>query len=280
MKIYYSSECENYWQEGHPEHPGRVKKTYEFLKGRFDFAKVEECGDDELLLAHSRELVNKVRHRDFFDADTPNLHNIFEYAKLSVGGAVQAMKVALSGENAFSLLRPPGHHAGKDFLGGFCYFNNIAVAVKLALKIMDRIAIIDIDGHHGNGTQDIFLGDMSVLFASLHQKNVFPVSGFASEKNCLNYPLMPGTKADIYLDILEKALDSVAEFNPDIIAVSAGFDAYRLDPLLELELEKDTYFDIGRMIKHLEKPCFAVLEGGYSNDLPECVHNFLRGLGD
>ena len=224
--------------------------------------------------------MNKVRHRDFFDADTPNLHNIFEYAKLSVGGAVQAMKVALSGENAFSLLRPPGHHAGKDFLGGFCYFNTIAVAVKLALKIMDRIAIIDLDGHHGNGTQEIFLGVMSVLFASLHQKNVFPVSGFASEKNCLNYPLMPGTKADIYLDILEKALDSVAEFNPDIIAVSAGFDAYRLDPLLELELEKDTYFDIGRMIKHLEKPCFAVLEGGYSNDLPECVHNFLRGLGD
>jgi len=280
MKVFYSKECENYWQEGHPEHPRRVRKTYELLENRFDFVNAKPASDSDILLAHAKELVNSIRHRDFFDPDSPSLHKIFDYAKLAAGGAVQAMKTALGGENAFSLMRPPGHHAGKNFLGGFCYFNSIAVAVKLALKNMDRIAIIDIDGHHGNGTQDIFIGDKSVVFVSLHQKNAFPMSGFISDRNCFNYTLMPGTNADVYKDTLDKALDNVIDFNPDIIAVSAGFDTYGLDPLLELELEKETYNEIARMIKGLEKPIFAVLEGGYSSDLPECVYNFLRGLED
>lgn len=280
MKIFYSHECEEYWQEGHPEHPRRVRKSYELLKGRFDFVEAEKCNDEDLLLAHTRELMNAVRHREFFDSDTPNLPKMFEHAKLAVGAAVQAMKTALSNESAFSLLRPPGHHVGKNFLGGFCYFNNIAIAVKLALKSMDKIAIVDIDGHHGNGTQDIFLGDSNVLFVSLHQKNAFPMSGFISDRNCLNYPLMPGMKTDQYLDTLDKALDNVMDFDPDMVAVSAGFDTYKNDPLLELELDKEAYFEIAKMIKSMEKPVFAVLEGGYSSDLPLLVFEFLRGLKD
>ncbi len=280
MKVFYSHECEKYWQEGHPEHPRRVRKSYELLKDRFDFAEAEPIDDNDLLLVHTRELVNAVRHREFFNADTPNLPKMFEYAKLAAGGAMQAMKTALGNENAFSMLRPPGHHAGKNFFGGFCYFNNIAIAVKLALKSTDKVAIVDIDGHHGNGTQDIFLGDKNVLFVSLHQKNAFPVSGLANAQNCLNYPLMPGTKTEQYLDILDNSIDNVMDFDPDIIAVSAGFDTYKHDPLLELELEKETYFEIAKMIKLPEKPVFAVLEGGYSNDLPILIYEFLRGLRD
>ena len=280
MKVFYSAECEKYWQEGHPEHPRRVRKTYELLKDRFDFANAESCNDNDLLLVHSEELINGVRHKEFFDPDTPNLPKMFEHAKLAVGGAIQAMQTALGNENAFSLLRPPGHHAGKKLLGGFCYFNSIAIAVKLALKSMDKIAIVDIDGHHGNGTQDIFVGDKNILFVSLHQKNAFPMSGLASVQNCINYPLMPGIKSDQYLDTLDKAIDNVMDFDPDIIAVSAGFDTYKHDPLLELELEKEAYFEIAKTLKLPEKPVFAVLEGGYSTDLPILIYEFLRGLRD
>ncbi len=280
MKVFYSEECEKYHQEGHPEHPHRTSKAFKHLRGKYDFIEPEPVTDDDLLLAHAKELVNSVRHANFFDSDTPNLHKIFDYAKLAAGGATAAMNAASSDENAFSLMRPPGHHAGKNFLGGFCYFNNIAVAVKLALKKNDKIAIVDIDGHHGNGTQDIFLGDKNVLFVSLHQKNAFPMSGFISSKNCLNYPLAPSTRSEVYLDILDKALDNVTDFDPDMIAVSAGFDTYKLDPLLELEIDKDAYFEIAAMISSLKKPVFAVLEGGYSSDLPECIENFLHGLED
>ncbi len=280
MKVFYSPECEKYWQEGHPEHPRRTKRSYELLQDRFDFVNAESAEESDILTVHTHELVNAVRHRKFLDNDTPNLPKMFEHAKLAAGSAIQAMKTALANENGFSLMRPPGHHAGKNFLGGFCYFNNLAIAVKLALKSTDKVAIIDIDGHHGNGTQDIFLGDKNVLFISLHQKNAFPISGFTHADNCLNFPLMPGTKSDVYLDTLEKALDNVFEFDPDIVAVSAGFDTYRLDPLLELELEREAYYEIARMIKNIEKPCFAVLEGGYHTDLPRLIFEFLSGLRD
>ncbi len=280
MKVFYSPECTKYWQEGHPEHPRRVRKTYELLRDKFDFAGAEMVEEKHLELAHDKDLVNAVRHRQFFDPDTPSLPNIFDHAKLAAGAAVQAMKTALGNENAFSLARPPGHHAGKKFLGGFCYFNNIAVAVKLALQQTDKIAIIDIDGHHGNGTQDIFENDKSVLFVSLHQKNAFPVSGFANVGNCLNYPLMPGIKTEDYLDTFDKAMDNVLDFGPDLIAVSAGFDTYKDDPLLELGLDKGAYYEIAKSIKVAEKPIFAALEGGYSHDLPLCIAEFLHGLRD
>src|SRR3989344_4610869 len=145
MKIVYSSECEGYHQHGHPEAPFRTEKTYNLLKDRFGFVKAQKIDEDLLLSVHSDDLVNAVRQRKFSDPDTPNMHNSFEFAKLAAGSAVQAMQIALHGENAFSLMRPPGHHAGKTFLGGFCYFNNLALAVRLALKEQDRIAILDID---------------------------------------------------------------------------------------------------------------------------------------
>ena len=278
MKIVYSHKCLEYKQEGHPESPARVKKTRNLLKDDFDFIEAKPCDDKDLLSVHSKELVDKVRHGEFSEPDTPTLPGIFDYAKLAAGAAMQAAQLAVNGNSSFSLMRPPGHHAGKNFLGGFCYFNNIAVAVEHALKNLDKIAILDIDGHHGNGTQDIFFGRDDVLFVSLHQKDAFPNSGHISEKNCINFPLPQGIGTKDYMKILASALEKIEDFKPDLLAISAGFDTYIKDPLLQLELDLNAYFLVGDAIRQLNLPCFAVLEGGYSNDLPKCVFNFLGGM--
>lgn len=279
MKIFFSEKCLKYFQMGHPESPARVQSTYRFLKDKgFEFIEPLPCGDDDILLAHSEQLLNEVKSGRFFDLDTPALPNIFEYAKLSAGSAIMSAEACLNGENAFSLMRPPGHHATRDTLGGFCYFNNIAIAsLKIRLKVK-KIAIIDFDCHHGNGTEDIVLSKDGFLYLSLHQSPLYPGTGLISRQNCINYPLPPDTTPDEYLEVFEDGLDKVKDFNPDVIAVSAGFDSYKLDPITNLSLEKETYKGIGRMLSELKRPTFSVLEGGYSKDLPECVYQFLKGL--
>jgi len=193
------------------------------------------------------------------------------------------MDLALGGEKSFSLMRPPGHHAGRSSVEGFCYFNNIAIATSRALESVDRAAIIDVDCHHGNGTQDIFLGNSRVLFVSLHQYGslgqgpFYPGTGGVSEKNCLNYPVTIGTNEETYLRVLKKALKEVARFNPDIVGVSAGFDAYKNDPITSLNLDKETFGKISMMISDIGVPTFSVLEGGYSSELPQCIQEFLKG---
>jgi len=278
--IFFSEKCLKYQAAGHPESPERVKIIYDYLKEKgFSFQQAQVCREEDLLLVHTRSHLEKVKENRFFDADTPNIDRIYEYAILSVGGALEAMKKALEGKPSFSLLRPPGHHAGKDYLGGFCYFNNMAIAVIKALEKIERVAILDFDGHHGNGTEDIFLGDSRVVYLSLHQYPAYPGTGQASQKNCLNYPLSSGTGEKRYLQVFSEGLEKVKKFDPALIGVSAGFDGYKGDSLLGLELEVKTYYEIGRAIKDLHRPCFAILEGGYSSDLPLCVYQFLQGIG-
>ncbi len=174
-------------------------------------------------------------------------------------------------------MRPPGHHAGKDELGGFCYFNNIAIAIKRALSGVKKAAILDLDGHHGNGTQDIFKSEKRVLYVSLHQSPLYPGTGLVSEDNCLNYPLKPGTNEEIYLPVLNEALEKIKDFNPQILGISLGLDSFRLDPLTGLNLGISTYRKIGEMISKLNIPDFAVLEGGYTSKLGECIYEFILG---
>lgn len=186
--------------------------------------------------------------------------------------------LALNGEKSFSLMRPPGHHASRVRLGGFCYFNNIAIASLKAREKVERIAIVDFDCHHGNGTEDIFLGKKDFLYLSLHQSPLYPGTGLVSRENCINYPLPPYTDPAKYLSTLDEGLKKVKHFNPDLLAISAGFDAYKHDPITNLLLEKETYREIGGMLSSLGRPMFAVLEGGYSPDLPECIYQFLIGM--
>ncbi len=287
MKIFYSSKCLIYGSSEHPESPERVFSTAKFLKEKgFEFIEPKPCSEENLLLAHSKEHVEKIKSEEFWDSDTPAYPGIFDLARLAAGSAIEAMKTTLKGENSFSLMRPPGHHAGIDgkALGtsslGFCYFNNIAIATKFAQEKMGvkKVLILDIDCHQGNGSQEIFLGNPRVLYISLHRFPFYPGTGEKSEENCLNYPLSSETTEEQYLKILVKALEKVKKFNPDLIGVSAGFDAYKEDPLAGLNLEKQTYQKIGKMIKDLKKPTFIVLEGGYGKYFPECVYQFLKGL--
>ncbi|MBI5049289.1 MAG: histone deacetylase, partial [Nitrospirae bacterium] len=199
MKILFSKKCLEYSQPGHPESPQRAGATYNFLQDKgFEFIEPAPCSEKDILLAHTSRLLEEVKRGDFFDMDTPALPNIFEYARLSAGGAVEAAMLALKGEKAFSLMRPPGHHAAKDRLGGFCYFNNIAIASLKAKESAERIVIIDFDCHHGNGTEDIFIGKKDFLYLSLHQSPLYPGTGLVSRENCLNYPLPAGTSSAKY----------------------------------------------------------------------------------
>ena len=301
MKIFFSSKCLKYSQPGHPESPERVKAAYQYLKEKgFEFIEPVPCEDEDILLAHTSELLEEVKSGRFFDMDTPALPGIFEYARLSAGSAINAAMLCLKGEKTFSLMRPPGHHATKNSLGGFCYFNNIAIAsLKVKEKVgatlsasanqtsltqdplqAERIAIIDFDCHHGNGTEDIFFGKKDFLYLSIHQSPLYPGTGLKSKGNCINYPIPYNTSPEQYLSLMAEGLKKVDEFNPDLLAISAGFDSYRLDPITNLSLEKETYKAIGRMLSALKKPLFAVLEGGYSKDIPDCIYQFLTGLID
>ena len=278
MKVVFSKKCLEYSQPGHPESPERVRATYEYLKDKFEFVLPSRIDEEDILLVHSESLLESVKTGRFYDADSPSYPDIFSFAMLSATGAVTACDIALKGDLSLSLLRPPGHHAGKNFLGGFCYFNNVAVAVGRALQHVDKVAIVDFDCHHGNGTQDIFLGNERVLYVSLHQSPLYPGTGLASDRNCLNFPVPAGTDELRYMAAFEKAMDEIDKFEPDLVAVSAGFDTYKHDPLAGLRLDKSTYEKIGQAIAQLSKPTFAVLEGGYSADLPECIYHFLSGL--
>jgi len=276
--IYFSPLCLEYRSEGHPESPERVSATHAYLRERkYVFAEAKSCEDEDILLVHTRAHLERVKKNQFYDPDTPNLEGIYKYALLSAGGALQAMESALQGESSFSLLRPPGHHATRDSLGGFCYFNNIAIATAKAFGKVAKVAILDFDGHHGNGTQDIFQAEERVIYLSFHQSPAYPGTGLTSEGNCLNFPLIPGTGESQFLPLFEEALSKIERFDPDLIAVSAGFDSYRKEKLLNLSLEIDTYFKMGRGLRELGKSIFAVLEGGYHEDLPFCVDGFLRG---
>ena len=280
MKIFYSPECLEYSQPGHPESPERVESTYNFLKEKgYDFADPAPCAAEDILLAHTPKLLNNLKKESFFDVDTPAFPGIFEIAKLSAGAAVDAAMHCLSeNEKAFSLMRPPGHHATKNNPGGFCYLNGIAIASIKAGEKAGKIAIVDFDCHHGNGTEDIMLGKKYFLYLSLHQSPLYPGTGLSSRRNCINYPLSSSTSPEQYLATLAEGLKEVERFNPDLLAISAGFDSYKLDPITSLTLEQETYREIGKMLSGLNKPAFAVLEGGYSRDLPECVYQFLSGL--
>jgi acetoin utilization deacetylase AcuC-like enzyme len=279
MRIFYSPKFLGISQgPGHPECPERLTAILDALEGN-EVIEPKAAGENELQLVHTKEHIERVRQFSFEEANFPNnkfYKNTFDIAKLAAGAAVQAAEDCLKNGFAFALVRPPGHHAGKDFFDGFCYFNNLALAVK---KSGMRTAIIDIDVHHGNGTQDIFYNDENVFYLSTHQYPLFPGTGLRSENNShvLDIPLPPGISDGTYLQILGKALEEAKRFEPELIAISAGFDTYVDDYLANFALTD--YAGIGRLISRFDCPKFACLEGGYYlPKLGENVRNFLETL--
>ncbi|HTS16779.1 MAG TPA: histone deacetylase [Verrucomicrobiae bacterium] len=290
MVILYSPRCLDYAAVGHPESPERIRPTVGQLQREFHTWEVPTpCTDEDILRVHTSGLLEALRCGEFEDADTPFFPGILEIAKLSAGAAILAAEHALAGKAAFSLMRPPGHHAERDRIMGFCYLNNIAIAVAKTLHAspnVRRVAILDFDCHHGNGTEDIVRGDERVLFVSLHQSPCYPGTGLSSDGNVVNYPLAPGTGPKEFLAAFDDALTRIRRFDPQLLAVSAGFDSYKEDPITHMGLEVDTFYEIGRRVADLTQltdpgtaqlPCFAVLEGGYSREFPHCVDAFIGG---
>jgi len=279
MKIIFSEKCLEYRWPGHIEGPERVRKAFDFLKKKYEFSEPKPASLEELLKVHSKEyvdLIKNARAGSYLDGDTPVPENIYEYARLSAGGAILAAR-----EKGFSLMRPPGHHAGRNgkALGaatlGFCYFDNIAIAVKsLDLPTL----ILDIDGHHGNGTQEIFLGDPEVTYISLHRYPHYPGTGLRSQGNCLNFPLSYPAGDSLYLKTLDKALSQVDTMGIEVVGISAGFDAHQGD-LASLGLSSEGYREIGRKVGALGKPTFGVLEGGYiGENISRDLHELIQGI--
>lgn len=285
LTIITDSRCTEYSQPGHPERPARIARTEARLREQAElplaWSAPADCDDGLILRAHTRSHLEAIdASADDFDADTAAHPNIGAHARRSVGGAVQAMRLALKGTIAFSLLRPPGHHATADRAMGFCYLNSIAVAVLEARALgVDRVAVFDFDVHHGNGTEAILRDRTGVAFFSTHQSPCYPGTGRTNVgTNCFNYPVAPGTPREDYRGVLATALEALRAFQPQLVGVSAGFDAYARDPLANETLEAEDFRWLGERIRALDTPAFHVLEGGYSEDLPELVLAYLGGL--
>jgi acetoin utilization deacetylase AcuC-like enzyme len=268
-KIVFSEKCLNYggW---HIEGPQRVKMAHEFLKEKnYEFLEPTPASEEDVLRVHDADYVWKLKKGLVEDPDTPAYADIYEFARLSAGGALLAAEV-----NGFSLMRPPGHHAGRGgaalgvYTRGFCYVKALG---KAAL-------ILDVDGHHGNGTQEIFLGDAEVVYVSLHRFPHYPGTGAYSEGNCLNFPLPADCGEQQYLETLDEALGMVDLDKVEVVAVSAGFDTHWGD-LASLGLTENGYREIGRRVGKIGKPAFFVLEGGYMGEQNgKDIDQLLRGF--
>ncbi len=274
-KIVYSEKCLGYgtW---HIEGPQRVKIAFEILQAKgYQFVEPTPATEDQITTIHDMEYVWNVKKGLVEDSDTPAYDKIFDYASLSAGAAILASKI-----NGFSITRPPGHHVGKYgaalgvYTRGFCYFNNIAIAVKGLGK---KALILDIDGHHGNGTQEIFLGDPNITFVSLHQTPNYPGTGLETESNCINYALPQNIGGRDYVKALDKSLSGLDLGKFEVLAVSAGFDTHKCD-LATLGLVEQDFFEIGKRIAKINLPAFWVLEGGYSGqNVGDDIDMLLRG---
>jgi acetoin utilization deacetylase AcuC-like enzyme len=285
MNIITDERCLTYRSAGHPERPERVSRTLEKLRNQREvsltWSEPLPVAEEVILRAHTVEHVARVKKaKEDFDGDTPAHANIFEHACRSIGGALQALSVARKGESAFGLLRPPGHHATPDRAMGFCYFNSIAIAALAAIASgASKVAVFDFDVHHGNGTEAILLNNPNAVFFSIHQHPCYPGTGTSNVgKNCFNYPVAPRTPREEYRKVIQRALDEMKKTKPDIVAVSAGFDAYARDPLAQETLAQEDFYWLGQSIRKLAVPAFSMLEGGYSSDLPELVLAYLKGL--
>jgi acetoin utilization deacetylase AcuC-like enzyme len=283
MLLLHDPRCADYGGPRHPEQPARVIETARHLRKTYPEwswrTAAEAVPDKTLLLAHTAGHLARLDEPRDFDADTAYFPGIALHARRSVASALAAADYARStGEPAFSLMRPPGHHAIADQAMGFCYLNQIAIAALAARRDggADRVAIWDFDAHHCNGTEAILHGRDGFLVCSVHQSPGYPGTGLRDSNNCRNWPVRPNTPREQHMAALRASLDAVCSFKPDLILVSAGFDTYARDPITEMTLERDDFATLGQWLREAGRPAAAILEGGYSPDLPELVGTFLE----
>jgi acetoin utilization deacetylase AcuC-like enzyme len=289
---------------GHPDVPARI----EAIEAAMDAALRPDRQVREAPAASERELelVHDARHvramRELcargggqIDADTYVGEASYRAAVHSAGGACEMVRALVAGEarTGFCATRPSGHHAGRDRAMGFCIFNNIAIAAELATQELgvERVLILDWDVHHGNGTAEIFRHRPDVLFASIHQLGLYPGTGSVADAGSgeglgytINLPVPRGADEEVWISVLEHVVLAAArEFRPELVLISAGFDAHRRDPIADCQLETASFAEMTRHVRDMASsvnaPVGAVLEGGYNTAvLAECVQAMLVAL--
>ncbi len=282
MLLLHDPRCADYGSAAHPEQPRRVVATAEHLRSALPGAEWRtpsvSVPDRVLLRAHTAAHLARLEEPRAFDADTAYFPGIAGHARRGVASALEASAHALAGKGpVLSLMRPPGHHACADAAMGFCYLNQVAVAALVAREAqgIERVAVWDFDAHHGNGTEAILQGREGFLVCSVHQSPCYPGTGLGDHGNSRNWPVAPGTPRALHMHALREALEAVVAFKPGLILVSAGFDAYARDPITQMTLEAEDFSTLGRWLREAALPAAAVLEGGYSPDLPVLVESFL-----
>ena len=274
---------------GHPERPDRLRSLNIALEHpnfeRLERKEAPQANEDAVLLAHPeshlisvmRQIPEEEGEINRIEADTYASSKSLQAALTGIGAAMAAVDDVFSGaaDNVFVASRPPGHHAETEKAMGFCFFNNAAIAARHAQKTYgaERVAIVDWDVHHGNGTQDIVWNDPSVLFCSTHQMPLYPWSGDKNEtgikNNVVNAPLSPNTGSDHFREAFKsRVLPALADFSPDLIIISAGFDAHHRDPLAQINLVGEDFdWATGRILemadKYASNRVVSLLEGGY-----------------
>ncbi len=265
----------------HPENRKRLQA--------FDHLPDVKLPDAEpfLELVHTSDYIDRVRRACAagapLDEDTVTSTGSFKAALQGVAATLLAME-----QQDFAITRPPGHHAYPERASGFCLFNNVAIAARKAANEGKKVLIFDFDGHLGDGTEHIFYEDNQVLFWSLHQYPAFPGNGYVNEIGkgkgkgyTVNVPLPAGSGDDIFMQAVRAFLPVAEQFDPDVVAVSAGFDAHQYDLLLGLRATGNSFHQIGQLLREYfqYKELFAVLEGGYNvEELPKCIYNFVAGV--
>jgi acetoin utilization deacetylase AcuC-like enzyme len=288
---------------GHPERPDRIRVIDKVLtEDRFKGLARGEAPKgslDSVALCHSEHYIAELRHRSptdglvYLDGDTSMSPGTWEAVMRGVGGAIAATEAVIAGRasNAFVATRPPGHHAEAGRAMGFCFFDHAAIAARHAQRKhgIDRVAVVDFDVHHGNGTQDIFWADRTVMYCSTHQMPLFPYSGATSERGdhdtIVNAPLAAGEGGIKFRSAFENLiLPRLEKFAPELLVISAGFDAHKRDPLASLNLEASDFGWVTRKLMDVadataDGRIVSVLEGGYDlQGLQESVAEHVAAL--
>jgi acetoin utilization deacetylase AcuC-like enzyme len=291
-QIVYSDEFHKHDNKGHPENAQRLKVMFDAVKKsqiykELDFVEPKILPEKKLYDVHSKEMIEQIKeissHGDYWiDLDTYVCKFDFETARLAAGGMLQLCENVMKGkaDNAYALIRPPGHHATKNRSMGFCLFNNIAIAANEIAKKGKKVLIFDPDVHHGNGTQDIFYNRKDVLYQSLHLSPHYPGTGDVSEVGIAkgegytnNAPLKYGNGNKAASKILEEVFLPIAKhFDPDIVLMSIGYDSHHSDPLGGLKFTADFYADMIAKYQEIQPKIVCTIEGGYNlNWIGKCL---------